>query len=72
MVVMKKTLTEERLDMENLGKRIGTADTSITNRIQEIDERISDTEDIAEKINSLIKEQNKSNKLLTQNIQEIP
>ena len=40
--------------------------------MQEIDERISDTEDIAEKINSLIKEQNKSNKLLTQNIQEIP
>ena len=57
--------------MENLGKRIGTAETRITNRIQEIEERISDTEDITEKINSLIKEQNKSNKFLTQNVQEI-
>ena len=57
--------------MENLGKWIGTAETSITNRIQEIEERISDTEDTVEEINSLIKEQNKSNKFLTQNIQEI-
>ena len=46
-------------------------ETSITNRIQEIEERISDTEDTVEEINSLIKEQNKSNKFLTQNIQEI-
>ena len=42
MKVMKKTQTEGRLDMENLGKRIGTAETRITNRIQEIEERISD------------------------------
>ena len=56
--------------MENLGKRIGTAETSITKRIQEIEERISDTEDTVEEINSLIKEQNKSNKFITQNIQE--
>ena len=35
------------------------------------DRRISDTEDTVEEINSLIKEQNKSNKCLTQNIQEI-
>ena len=71
MEVMKKTQTEGRLDMENLGKQIGTAETSITNRIQEIKERLSDTEDTLEEINSLIKEQNKSNKFLTQNIQEI-
>ena len=62
MEVMKKTQTEGRLDMENLGKQIGTAETSITNRIQDIKERISDTEDTIEEINSLIKEQNKSNK----------
>ena len=68
---MKKTQTEGRLDMENLGKRTGTTETSITNRIQEVEERISDTEDITEEINSLITEQNKSNKFLTQNIQEI-
>ena len=56
---MKKTQTEKRLDMENLGKRTGTTKTSITNRIQEIEERISDTEDTTEEINSLIK--NKTN-----------
>ena len=57
--------------MENLGKRTGTTEASITNRIQEIEERISDTEDTIEEINSLIKEKNKSNKFVTQNIQEI-
>ena len=57
--------------MENMGKWTGTTETSITNRIQEIEERLSDKEDTTEKINSLIKEQNKSNKFLTQNIQEI-
>ena len=68
---MKKTENEGRLDMENLGKWTGTTETSITNRIQEIEERVSDTEDTVEEINSLIKEQNKSNKFLTKNIQEI-
>ena len=55
MEVMKKTQTEGRLDMENLGDRSETTETSITNRIQEIDERISDAEDTIEKINALIK-----------------
>ena len=31
--------------MENLGKRTETTESSITNRIQEIEERISDAED---------------------------
>ena len=57
--------------MENLGKWTGTTETSITNRIQEIEERISGTEDTIEEIDSFIKENIKSNKLLTQNIQEI-
>ena len=57
--------------MQNLGKWTENTETNITNRIQEIEERISDTEDTTEEINSLIKEQNKSNKFLTQNIQEI-
>ena len=38
MEVMKKTQTEGRLDVENLGKQTGTTETSITNRIQEIEE----------------------------------
>ena len=37
---IKKTQTEEILEMENLGKRTGTTDASITNRIQEMEERI--------------------------------
>ena len=68
---MKKTQTKGKLDMENLGKWTRTTETSITNRIQETEERISDVEDTIEEINSLIKENNKSNIFLTQNIQEI-
>ena len=48
MEVMKKAQTEGRLDMENVGNRSGTTETSITKRIQEIEERISDTEDTIE------------------------
>ena len=59
------------MDIENLGKRIETTETSITNRIEEIEERISDAEDTIEKIKALIKENSKSNMLLSQNIQEI-
>jgi hypothetical protein len=35
---IKKTQREETLEMENLGKKAGTPDTSITNRIQEMEE----------------------------------
>jgi methyl-accepting chemotaxis protein len=57
--------------MENLGKRIGVTDASITNRIQEIEEGISDIEDTTENIDTTVKENTKSKKFLTQNIQEI-
>ena len=56
--------------MESLGKCTRTADASITNRIQEMEERISGVEDTVEEIDSSVKENNKSNKFLTQNIQE--
>ena len=71
MEAIKKTQTEGWLDMENLGKWTGTTETSITNRVQEIYKRISGTEDSIEEIKSLIKENSKFNKFLTQNIQEI-
>ena len=67
MEAMKKTQTENWLDMENLGKRTETAESSITNRIQEIEERISDSEDTIEKKKALIKENSKSNKFSSQN-----
>ena len=38
--VIKKTQTKGILDMENLGKRLGTTGANITNKIQEMEERI--------------------------------
>ena len=37
---IKKLQKGTTLEIENLGKRSGVIDTSITNRIQEIEERI--------------------------------
>jgi hypothetical protein len=42
---MKKSQREITLELEDLGKRSGVIDASITNRIQEIEERISDAEE---------------------------
>ena len=44
------------LEIENLGKRPGIIDTSITNRIQELEERISGAEDTIENIDTTVKE----------------
>jgi hypothetical protein len=44
------------MEIENLGKKSGVIDASITNRIQEIEERISVTEDTTENIDPTIKE----------------
>ena len=38
---IKKSQKETTLELENLGKRSGVIDVSITNRMQEIEERIS-------------------------------
>ena len=57
--------------MENLGKRTGTTDTSITNRIQEMEDRISGVEDRTEEIDTSVKENVKSKKFLAQTTQEI-
>jgi hypothetical protein len=40
----KKTQTVGILEMENLGNQTRTTDTSITNKIREMEERISDVE----------------------------
>ena len=68
---IKKTAAEEMQEIERLGKQSATTDESITNRILEMEERISGVEDILGEINSSTKENLKSNKSLTQNIQEI-
>jgi hypothetical protein len=54
---IKKTQNEGILEMEYLGKWIQITDTSITNRIQEMEERISGAKN---EIDSLVKENVKS------------
>jgi hypothetical protein len=40
--IIKKTQKETTLEIENLVKKSGTIDASITNRIQKMEERISE------------------------------
>ena len=68
---IKKSQSVTILEIENLEKRSGVIDASITNRIQEIEERISGTEDTIENIDTTVKENTKHKRLLTQNMQEI-
>ena len=68
---IKKTQSEAKLEIETLGKKSGTKDASISNRIQEMEGRISGAEDSIENIGTTIKENKKRKRILTQNIQEI-
>jgi cell division protein FtsL len=68
---IKKTQRETTLEIEILGKKSGNIDVSISNRIQEKEERISDAEDSIGDMDTTIKENEKCQKILTQNIQEI-
>ena len=47
---IKKTQSEATLEIKTLGKKSGTIDASISNRIQEMEERISGAEDSIENI----------------------
>jgi hypothetical protein len=68
---VKKSQREKSLEIEFLGKKLGAIDASITNRIQEMEERISDTEDSIENMDSTIKENKKCKRILNQKFQEI-
>ena len=68
---IKKTQSEATLEIETLGKESGTIDVSISNRIQEMEERISGAEESIENIDTTVKENTKCKRILTQNIQEI-
>ena len=68
---IKKTQSEATLEIETLGRKSGTIDASISNRIQDTEHRISGAEDTLENIGSTIKENAKCKKILTQNIKEI-
>ena len=61
---IRKSQRETILELENLGKRSGVIDASITKRIQEMEERISGAEDSIENIDTTIKENAKSKNLL--------
>ena len=68
---IKKSQRETILEIENLGKRTGVINVSISNRIHDIEERISGAEDTIKNIDTIVKENGKGKKLLTQNFQEI-
>jgi prefoldin subunit 5 len=53
---IKKTQSETTQEIETLGKKSGTLDASISNRIQEMEERISGAEDSIENMSTTIKE----------------
>jgi hypothetical protein len=55
----------------NLGKKSGTIDMSISNRIQEIEKKIPGAEGSIGNMDTSIKENSKCKKILTRNIQEI-
>jgi chromosome segregation ATPase len=68
---IRKSQRETTLETENLGKKAESIDTRITNKVQEIEERISGAEHTIENSDTTIKENAKCKKILTQNIQEI-
>jgi predicted nucleic acid-binding Zn-ribbon protein len=55
---IKKTQSEAMLEIETLGKKSATIDASISNRIQEMEDRISGAEDYIENISTSKKMQN--------------
>jgi hypothetical protein len=68
---IKKTQSEATLEIETLVKKSGTIDASISNRIQEMEERTSGAEDSIETIGTTTKENGKCKKILSPNIQKI-
>ena len=59
---MKKAQMEAKLEKDNLRKRSRITEVSITNRKQEIEERISGVEDTVEDIGTTVKENSKHKK----------
>jgi predicted nucleic acid-binding Zn-ribbon protein len=62
---IKKTQNETTLEIETLRKKSGNIDASISNRIQEMEERISGAEDSIENMGTTIKENANCKKILT-------
>jgi hypothetical protein len=62
---IKKTHREANLEIEILGKKSRTIDSSISNKIQEMEERILSTEDSPENMGTANRENAKCKKILT-------
>jgi prefoldin subunit 5 len=56
---IKKIRQEKTQEIEILGKKAGTIDVNISNRIQEMEERISGAEDSIENMDTTVKEKAK-------------
>jgi hypothetical protein len=69
--IIKKTQRETTLEIETLGKKSGSIDVSISNRMQVMEESISGIEDSIKNMDTTIRENLKCKKILTQNIQEV-
>jgi hypothetical protein len=54
IATIEKSQSETTLESGNLGKRTGVIYASITNRIQEMEERISGAEDTIENIDTTV------------------
>jgi hypothetical protein len=65
---IKKSQRETTLEIDILGKKSGNTDASISNRIYEMEERISGAEDSIEDIDTTIKDNVKCKKMQIQNI----
>ena len=65
---IKKTQKETTLEIEILGKKSGTINASISNRIKEMEETIASAEDSTENLDTIIKKKKtaKCKKILTQ------
>jgi predicted nucleic acid-binding Zn-ribbon protein len=59
---IKKTQNEAMLEIETLRKKSGTTDAGISNKIQEMKERISGAKDSIENISTTIKEKVQNSK----------
>jgi hypothetical protein len=68
---IKKSQSETTLEIEKQRQKSGVINARIINRIQEIGERISGTEDTIENIDTKTKENEKCKKILTPKIKEI-
>ena len=71
MEAIKKNISKAILRREYLGKWTGTTEINITNRTQEMEDRIPGIKDRTKENDSSVKENNKSKKFMTENLQGI-